>query len=1428
MPLRVATLAAVAVLCASVPAQGQLLFEALPPLVVSRAPEYFGVADFNGDGVDDLAVVSPRDKELTVLLGGGTNGFSTGTVARFGRQLRFLAVGDLNQDGNADVAVTDRGDKGVWILFGNGDGTLDEPIFVAAGVEPLGIAIADFDLVNGDDIAISDRSEGNVILMMNNGTGSFALLGPFGTPILRPGDTVAADFDNDGFVDVATLSEAGGAARDVTILFNDLVGGVPTFTRRRNIIAGDEAQALALADFNSDTVGGDLGTANPGNRLPDADASFLLAHGDGFFSIGDSIGSCPVEPTPATPPPTSTPTPIPTGTVTPGDDPDDEPPCFAVAMAGADLDGDGMTDLAIGMRRGNRELQRDAVTFFYSLPPPPPPAVPPVSPVFIPGQTFTMSGNGIGPKGIAVGDFTGDGRLDVAVGTTANSSVTLLKNLQPLTLTVGVGFGRWDSPLIPFPHPPPTDVQFLQSRFAVQLDTGGAPVVSVQNDISFDPTTPIMSCSFVVNKPDSAFSFFPPDCTPGLDCTSVRAVVVSTNDTNPIPDGSVLYTCDVRIYAHAEPGDHPMPVSRVSASDAAGGELPIASRSGNLVATCQGDCNLDSEVTVNELVTGVNIVQGTASVSACGAFDFDADGTVGIADLVAAVGAATGGCLPPTMTPTSTPSETPTSTPTETPSMTPTSTPTDTPTATDTPTPTNTPTPSNTGTATDTPTVTPTPSDTGTPTDTPTETPTITPTPIRAELNVGIGTGLAGGKVAIQVFLASNGLQVAGSTNDLTIQDAVLELTNPTQDCQLNPALPKAPIEPIKLPRTSLTSTSWRFTVAGGTGPDTVIPDGIVYTCLFSVKPGTLPGTYPVTISNIRAQDPIGTDHATEGADGSAIVTLVGPTPTQIPTSAQITVLNSIGLAGTRVNIQVMLAGSNFPVAGTQNTLTFGNNVLGLDPANCTLNPTLGKLFNVAVTGINGTSTTVTVQVQGPPYNQDPIPDGELYRCAFDIKPGTPVGTYPITIGNLVAQNQGGQDLSVIGVSGAMIVSLVQPTGTVTVTPSVTATSTPTVTLTPSATATNTPTETFTLTPTVTQTPTVTNTFTPTATVTDTPVNTATVTETAVDTATPTATATSTHTATPTNTPISVHINIGTGSGLAGTLVTFSTNLQGNGLFPVATSNAFTFETARFSFNLLTGCILNPVLALPPYNKTLGVSDATPPGVTTTRTIQVSVLDPFGSNQPLPDGSLYSCAVTVAAGVLPGSYPIVNGSLYAQDATAPLSVLGGNGSVNVTLVGPSPTVTATFTHTPTPTVTVTSTPTATVTETPTATHTATFTPTETFTATPVDTATFTSTPTATDTPVSTATATATETETPVSTATATNTPVSTATATATETETPIPTDTATATATETETPVPTATATATETPTDTPVDTATPTETETATPTATATDTPTP
>lgn len=61
-------------------------------------------------------------------------------------------------------------------------------------------------------------------------------------------------------------------------------------------------------------------------------------------------------------------------------------------------------------------------------------------------------------------------------------------------------------------------------------------------------------------------------------------------------------------------------------------------------AACSGDCNEDGTVTVDEIITGVQIALGDSAVGQCIAFDANDDGLVTVDELIAAVNHALSGC----------------------------------------------------------------------------------------------------------------------------------------------------------------------------------------------------------------------------------------------------------------------------------------------------------------------------------------------------------------------------------------------------------------------------------------------------------------------------------------------------------------------------------------------------------------------------------------------------------------------------------------------------------------------------------------------------------------------------------------------------------------------------------------------------------------
>lgn len=87
-------------------------------------------------------------------------------------------------------------------------------------------------------------------------------------------------------------------------------------------------------------------------------------------------------------------------------------------------------------------------------------------------------------------------------------------------------------------------------------------------------------------------------------------------------------------------------------------------------AICPGDCLGDGAVTVEEIVTLVNIALGNGGAAACTAGDTNQDGDITVDEIITAVNGALHGC-PPTPTPTNTAAPTGTPTPVPPPTSTP-------------------------------------------------------------------------------------------------------------------------------------------------------------------------------------------------------------------------------------------------------------------------------------------------------------------------------------------------------------------------------------------------------------------------------------------------------------------------------------------------------------------------------------------------------------------------------------------------------------------------------------------------------------------------------------------------------------------------------------------------------------------------------------
>jgi len=116
-------------------------------------------------------------------------------------------------------------------------------------MSPQAIVVRDFNNNGSLDAAVVSLLEGGVSLSLNDGSGVFRSGGfyPCGSD---PWNLAAADFNGDGFLDLAVINGGFWTSATFTILLNDREGG---FTQIGEIPSGgDTAYSVAAGDLNGD------------------------------------------------------------------------------------------------------------------------------------------------------------------------------------------------------------------------------------------------------------------------------------------------------------------------------------------------------------------------------------------------------------------------------------------------------------------------------------------------------------------------------------------------------------------------------------------------------------------------------------------------------------------------------------------------------------------------------------------------------------------------------------------------------------------------------------------------------------------------------------------------------------------------------------------------------------------------------------------------------------------------------------------------------------------------------------------------------------------------------------------------------------------------------------------------------------------------
>jgi hypothetical protein len=215
--------------------------------------------------------------------------FSPVTSFPVGIGPQAVVTADFDNDGRLDLATMNTGGNSVSVLLGDGLGGFGAANYFATDAGPRSMTVGDFD--NDGKLDLVTANAGGYTI--NNEWSSISVLRGDGDGTFRPRvDTVifgqalsvaAGDFNTDGNTDLVLTIHLAFEPVEVAVALGDGQGSFPDSGGSVALLT--YPRGLAVADLNADG-NPDVVTANNNGNV-----SVLMGYGDGFLNYSDSGSS---------------------------------------------------------------------------------------------------------------------------------------------------------------------------------------------------------------------------------------------------------------------------------------------------------------------------------------------------------------------------------------------------------------------------------------------------------------------------------------------------------------------------------------------------------------------------------------------------------------------------------------------------------------------------------------------------------------------------------------------------------------------------------------------------------------------------------------------------------------------------------------------------------------------------------------------------------------------------------------------------------------------------------------------------------------------------------------------------------------------------------------------------------------------------------